>query len=54
MKNKEFDCVEMKHRAAEKISNELKHFTPKERLSYWNKRYQRMKARMTKRTSVTR
>jgi hypothetical protein len=26
MKNKEFDCVEMKHRAAEEIGDKLKHF----------------------------
>ncbi len=53
MKNKEFDCVEMKHRAAENISNRLKDFTPKERLSYWNKRYQRMKTKIAKRISIT-
>jgi hypothetical protein len=53
MKNKEFDSVEMKYRAAEEIGNKLKHFSPKERLSYWNKRFQKIKTRMTKRTNVT-
>jgi len=52
MKDKEFDCVEMKHRAAEKISKKLQRYTPQERLSYWNKRYQKMKLRQTKRISV--
>jgi hypothetical protein len=53
MKNKEFDCVEMKHRAAEEIGKKLKNFSSKERLSYWNKRFQKMKTRTTKGTSVT-
>lgn len=48
MNKKEFDCVEMKHRAAEKIGERLKNLSPKERLSYWNNRYHKMKSRMTK------
>jgi hypothetical protein len=53
MKNKEFDCVEMKHRAAEKISGKLQRYTLKERLSYWNKRYEKMKMRIGKKVNLT-
>jgi hypothetical protein len=42
MKNKEFDCVEMKHRAAEKIGEKLKNYSSQERLFYWNKRYNKI------------
>jgi hypothetical protein len=52
MKNKEFDCVEMKHRGAEKISKKLQRFTRRELLSYWNKRYENMKMRIGKKINV--
>jgi hypothetical protein len=52
MSNKEFDCVEMKHRAAEKISKKLQRYNRRERLSYWNKRYENMKLRIGKMKNV--
>lgn len=39
MKNKMYDCVEMKHRASQRIYNHLKGKSLKEKLSYWNSRY---------------
>ena len=53
MENKSINCVEMKHRAAIKIQNKLRGFTRKERLSYWNKRYQQMKTKVEKRMNIT-
>jgi hypothetical protein len=35
MKNKAFDCVAMKHAAAENIFEQLKTMTPAEQLAYW-------------------
>ncbi len=35
--NKKFDCVEMKHKAAQKIRKETKDFSLEEELSFWNK-----------------
>ncbi len=35
---KSFDCVEMKHNAAEKIHEQLKNLTHKEKTSYWVRR----------------
>ena len=52
MKNKDFDCVEMKHRAANKISKKLQRYTRRERLSYWNKRYENMKMKIGKKINV--
>ena len=48
MNKKQYDCVEMKHRAAEKIGNKLRHLSLEKRLSYWNNRYRKMKKRVTK------
>ena len=52
MKNKEFDCVEMKHRAAEKIGKKLQRYTRRERLLYWNNRYENMKMKIGKKINV--
>jgi hypothetical protein len=38
MKNKAFDCVAMKHAAAENIFEQLKTMTPAEQLAYWRQR----------------
>ena len=38
MKTKQFDCVEMKRKAAEKIYKDIQHLTPEEELRYWNKK----------------
>lgn len=35
MKNKSFDCVNMKHSAADKIFEQLKNMSPEEQLAYW-------------------
>ncbi len=42
MKNKTYNCVEMKHRAAQRIHNNLKNMSTEEKLSYWNNRYTAM------------
>ena len=34
--NKQFDCVEMKHKAAQKIQTKLAGLSPKEELAFWN------------------
>jgi hypothetical protein len=51
MKNKKFDCVEMKHRAAEKIAEKLKGLSRKAELSYWHSSYNSMKASSRKKMS---
>lgn len=43
---KEFDCVEMKHRAASRVHRELKGKSVSERLSYWRKRKRAMAKRL--------
>ena len=42
-REKKFDCVEMKHRAAAEIQKELNGKTIEERLVYWNKEYKKQK-----------
>ena len=37
MKKKQFDCVEMKHRAQERIRRELANATPEEEQAYWQR-----------------
>jgi hypothetical protein len=37
MKTKAFDCVEMKHRAQERIRRELQDLSRQEELEYWRK-----------------
>jgi hypothetical protein len=51
MKKKMFDCVEMKHRAAEKIAARLQGLSRKAELSYWRSRYNKMTARVLKKTA---
>lgn len=36
--SKPFDCVEMKHRGAEKIRKKLGKLTPKEELQFWKEK----------------
>jgi hypothetical protein len=38
MKNKGFDCVEMKHKAAERVQARLARMTREEQLAYWDER----------------
>ena len=42
-KAKEFDCVEMKHRAAARIQKDLKGKSVEERIAYWNEEYRKQK-----------
>ena len=51
-KAKSFDCVEMKHRAAVKIHNELKGKSIKERLVFWRKQKRAMSKRLAKSKSI--
>lgn len=37
MKKKSFDCVEMKHRAAEKVQARLATMSPDEQQAYWDR-----------------
>jgi hypothetical protein len=37
MKTKSFDCVEMKHRGAERVMKRLKGKTLEEQLKYWQR-----------------
>jgi hypothetical protein len=43
MKNKDFDCVKMKHRAAESVRKDLAGKGISGRLEYWAKQYKAMK-----------
>ena len=43
-KNKEFDCVEMKHKTAFKIQELLSGKSIEERLIFWQREYERMTA----------
>ena len=38
MKAKTFDCVEMKHRGAEKVREQTKDMTPEQDLVFWRER----------------
>ena len=41
MKTKEFDCVEMKRRGAERIYQEVKDLSFEEKVAYWERANQR-------------
>ena len=38
MKAKTFDCVEMKHRGAEKVREQIGSMTPEQELAFWRER----------------
>jgi len=38
MKNKEFDCVEMMHRGAQKVQRQIKGMTLEQEMAYWKER----------------
>ena len=40
MKNKRFDCVEMKRRGAARIHERLKNMTLEQKIDYWRRRSQ--------------
>jgi hypothetical protein len=42
---KTFDCVEMKHRGAEKVQAKLAAMTLEEQVAYWERRGKEMRAR---------
>ncbi|MCP5004932.1 MAG: hypothetical protein GY941_13490 [Planctomycetes bacterium] len=43
MKRTKFNCVEMKHRGAEKVAEQTKHLTKKEELTFWQQQTQSLK-----------
>ena len=45
MKTKTFDCVEMKHRGAEKVREQTKDMTLKQELAFWQERSRLLKQR---------
>jgi len=51
MKNKGFDCVEMKHKAAQKVQARLARMTREEQLAYWDERTRDLLALQQKVTS---
>lgn len=42
-RNKRFDCVEMKHKGAERIRRELEAKSKEERLAYWREEAERQR-----------
>ena len=50
MKTKNFDCVEMKHRAARRIAARLRGMSRKQELSYWHERYENMETARARRS----
>lgn len=52
MKNKEFDCVEMKRKASSRIRRKLKGLSIDKKINFWNSRHVSMKKRVTKQKSV--
>ncbi len=44
MKTKTFDCVDMKHKAAERIRGEIAGMTPEEELAYWRRGTEELRA----------
>ena len=46
MKNKPFDCVEMKREAAAKIQAMLEKMMPEEETAYWDRRNKELRAEM--------
>lgn len=45
MKAKTFDCVEMKHRGAEKVREQTRDMTLKQELAFWQERSRLLKQR---------
>ena len=42
MKTKTFDCVEMKRQGAKQVQERLKRMTDRERLAYWDTKYEQL------------
>jgi hypothetical protein len=45
MRNKNFDCVEMKRQVQERIYEATKHLTPEQRLAYHQRAFAELQAR---------
>jgi hypothetical protein len=45
MRTKTFDCVEMKHRGAEKIQGKIKGMTLEQELAFWQERSRELQER---------
>lgn len=45
MKNKTFDCVEMKHRGAEQLKKKIDRLTVQQELAFWAERSGELKQR---------
>ncbi len=45
MKTKTFDCVEMKHRGAEKLKEKIERLTVQQELAFWAERSNELKQR---------
>ena len=45
MKTRGFDCVQMKHRGAEKVLEKIAGMTREQELEYWRERSQHLRAR---------
>ena len=45
MKTKTFDCVEMKHRGAEKLKEKIDRLTVQQELAFWAERSQELRER---------
>ena len=54
MKNKTFDCVEMKHKAAAQIYKEIKGMTLKQELLYWEKQTEILRQRILRKKAKSR
>ena len=48
MTNKDFDCVEMKRRGAEAVRERLKNKTFEEKVEYWRRRTEELRASVEK------
>ena len=54
MKTKTFDCVEMKHRGAEKVREQTKDMTPEQELAFWHERSRILRRRQSNPTGIGR
>ena len=52
MKSKTFDCVEMKHRGAERVMKRLEGMTLEEQLQYWQRGTEELRKLQKKSKSV--
>lgn len=51
--NKPFDCVDMKHRAGQKIQKKLVSLTIREEVEFWKSRTERLKARKSQSARIS-